>query len=298
MSVAFPLAVVLAYALAWVLTKCGVDRSLAACWAVSLALLVGVAALLSNSPAGMLRGLWPREAVDWLGIAAGLLTCVAALQTRPVAIGRLTLAVGVLLGVLIVCRLLYGSIYLRPGHTSMNSLLAIALAGAVVGVGWHLELARATQRRLTESLACVAVGLGASATLGMSGSFQYAMIGMLVTVASVAAWMATRSWPGVSNLVVLMLVGLGMAFAELNRSSMLGLSSAILLCSLVGLRSTTWPSGSDQPSTPPNSTKRTPVVGLIVVVGLVTVCVGLNAQRFLKSVKGNNASHGGYEAYK
>ena len=299
MSVAFPLAAALAFALAWALSKRDIARPLAAWWACSLAILVGVAALLSDGPAGMLRGLWPREAADWLGIAAGLLTCVAALQTRPVAIGRITLAVGVLLGVLIVCRLLFGSIYLRPGNTSMNSLLAIALAGSVIGVCWHLELARATQRRLTESLTCMAVSLGSSATLGMSGSFQYAMIGLLVTVASVAAWMGTRSWPGVSNLLVLMLIGLGVAFAELNLPSMLGLTTAMLLCSLIGLRSTTSHSTSSaQPSTQLTPTKRTQVAGLIVVVGLVTVCVGLNAQRFLKSVKGNNASHGGYEAYK
>lgn len=299
-SVAFPLAAAIAFVLAWTLTKRGTDRSLATWWAFSMALWVGVAALLSSSPAGMMRGLWPREAVDWLGIAAGLLTCVAAMQTRPVAIGRLTLAVGALLGVLIACRLLYGSVYLRPGHTSINSLLAIAPAGAMIGVGWHLELARAPQRRITESLACMAASLGASATLGMSGSFQYATIGMLVTATSAAVWMATRSWPGVSNLVVLMLVGLGMAFAELNLLSLLGLTGAMLLCSLIGLRSTiSHVTSSDQSALNQfNETKRMSVAGLIVVFGLVSVCVGLNAQRFLSSVKGNNASHGGYEAYK
>ena len=300
MSVAFPIAAILAFALAWALTKRGIDSSMAAWLAFSLATLVSVATLLSSNPAGMMRGVWPREAVDWLGIAACLLTGVAGLQARPVALGRLTLVVGVLMGVLIACRLLYGSVYLRPGHTSMNSLLAITLAGGVIGLGWHFELARATQWRFTESLACITTCLGASATLGMSGSFQYAMIGMLVTVAGVAAWVATRSWPGVCNLMVLMLIGLGMAFAELKLSSMLELTGAMLLCSFIGIRGAAGhTSGSDQPNAPPPlRPARWRVVGLILVVGLVTICVGMNAQQFLKSVKGNNASHGGYEAYK
>ncbi len=54
----------------------------------------------------------------------------------------------------------------------MQSLLAIALGGAVIGLCWHLELARATEQSRLESLACIAASLGTSATLGSRAVFS------------------------------------------------------------------------------------------------------------------------------
>ncbi len=124
------------------------------------------------------------------------------------------------------------------------------------------------------------------------------MIGILFTFACTSAWVATRCWPWVGNLIILMLLGLGMAFAELNLLSLLGLTCAVLLCSVIGLRRPMH-HASDLPHNATASRMSRPqILGLVAVVSLVALCVGLNTQRFLQAVKGNNASYGGYEAYK
>lgn len=285
-AVALPLAALLALAIGWGLSQWGAGATLAALWAFSIGLLIGVATLLSDSPAGIVRAIWPREAVDWLAIASCLLTGVAAFQGRPVLRSRATLVLGILLGIAIASRLLYGSIYLRPAGTSINSLLAIASGGALVGVCWYVELGRASERSQSESLATGAVLLGASATLGMSGSFQYGVIGLLVTLTACATWAVTRDWPWVSQLVILMLLGLGVAFAGLSLVMALALSGAVFLGSCLGRL----PSAS--------GTQRYRTWGALGLMGIVTLCVGLTTGQFLKEVKGNNASNGGYETIK
>lgn len=285
-ALALPVAASLAIAIGWGLSRCSLGSTASALWAFSVALLLGVATLLSDSPAGLARAIWPREAVDWLAIASCLLTAVAALQGRPVLRSRTTFVLGILLGIVIASRLLYGSIYLRPASTSMTSLLAIMSGGAWLGVCWYVELGRASERSLSESLAMGAVLLGASATLGMSGSFQYGMIGLLVTLTAGASWVATRDWPWVSQLVILMLLGLGVAFAELSSVTALALSGAVFLGGCLGRL----PSAS--------GTKRYRTWGALGLMGIVTLCVGLTTQQFLKEVKGNNASNGGYETIK
>lgn len=292
-STALPLSVALSLAIAWAMRKSGSDNAQAATWAFSLSLLVGVAALLSDSPSGLVRAVWPREAVDWLAIAAIVLTVVAQWQ-QPA--GRMTLVVGVLLGILIVCRLLLGSVYLRPAGTSASSLVAIALGGTLIGLCWYLQLDRhesrnslhenkaGTRTAWPEAAVHAAVSFAAAATLGMSGSMQYGMIGGLATLASCAAWLPTRIWPGVGNLVTLMLLGLGLAFAELRLVTMLCFCAVILTGSLLGRMLPTqarWRSA-----------------GFVCMVGVVGLCVGLTARQFFKDVKGDNASYGGYEAYK
>ncbi len=286
-AIALPLVSGLALVIGWALRVRGVESSLAALGAFCLALGVGVAALLSDSFAGLQRGLWPREAVDWLAIAAGVLTLMAAWQKRPAVIGGVSLLIGLLLGTLIVCRLLYGSVYLRPGHTAPASLAAIALAGTAVGACWHVELARTAARSIAESLTACIVGLGCAATLGMSGSFQYAMIALLATLGCAAAWAGARTWPWIGNIVMLMLLILGMAFAELSWPSLIALVAAIAI--LAGLGHV--PASGLAPA----HLRR---VGLIAALLCVGLCVGWNTQKFLQDVKGNNASHGGYEAYK
>ncbi len=127
---------------------------MAALWSCSLGTLIGIAVLLSDSPAGLVRAVWPREAVDWLAVAALTLTLAAQLPKRPVKPGRTTLVIGVLLGILIACRLLYGSVYLRPGNTSPASLMAIAISGMAIGLVWHLELI-ATENVAWSNRCCV-----------------------------------------------------------------------------------------------------------------------------------------------
>lgn len=285
-AIALPLAASLSLAIGWGLSRWGAGATMAALWAFSVGLLIGVAALLSDSPTGLARAVWPREAVDWLAIASCVLTGVAALQGRPVLHRRLTFVLGILLGVVVASRLLYGSIYLRPAGTSMTSLLAIVSGGAWVGVCWYVELGRGSERSLSESLAMGAVLLGASATLGMSGSFQYGMIGLLVTLTACATWAATLDWPWVSQLVILMLLGLGVAFAELNLVTALAFSGTVFLGGCLGRL----------PSA--NGTNRYRTWGTLGVMGIVVLCVGLTTQQFLKEVKGNNASNGGYETIK
>ncbi|MCC6509144.1 MAG: hypothetical protein IT423_08560 [Pirellulaceae bacterium] len=285
-SIALPLAGAIAFALAKGMSWRGVPSSTAALWAYCLSLLVGVAVLLSGGLVGMTRGVWPREAVDWLAIAAMFLTGLAVLQRQPAQASRLTLVMGLLMGTLIVCRLLYGSVYLRPGHTSTTALVAIALGGGVIGVSWYFDLTRSNEPQNSESIVGCAVAFGSSAILGMSGSFQYGMIGLLATIASCAAWTATRSWPWVSHQVTLLLLGLGLAFAELNLATALALSGTVLGGSLLGRWSST------------AAHKRHRAVGLMAIVVVLALCVGLTTQRFFKDVKGSNASYGGYEALK
>ena len=307
-SIALPLAVVVAYAIGWLLRKRSSTQatgnrahSMASLWAFSLSALIGVAALLSDGPVGMLRGAWPREAVDWLALAALAFTFIAALQRPSVnqetpttgasttgaqAQGALTLGLGLLLGTAIACRLLWGSIYLRPGHTSIQSLGAIAASGSLIGWCWYVELTRSAERGLMEGLCCAATGMCIAATLGMSGSFQYGMIGMLMTLAGLAAWASTRRWPWIYNLVMMLLLGLGLAFAEVQLPIMLGLCGAMVLAT--GL---SWlPQGA--------SRRSVRGIGLAAIVGVALLCVAWTGLRFSQEIKGKNADYGGYEALK
>lgn len=270
------------------MTKCGVKPSHAAQWAFSFGYLSGVATLLSDSPAGLLRAVWPRESVDWIGIAVLLLTAVAVWQRPAMATSRTTWLLGALMGIAIVCRLLYGSIYLRPAGTPIQSLVLIALSGTAIGLGWASQLGRnapaARSEFVVDSLLTIALFVGSSATLGMSGSMKYGMIGMLLTAISCASLSVTRSWPWVSNVTILMLLGLGSAFAELPTGTLLGLGGAILIHGALGR----W-----QPQSP-----RRRAWGQAALLCVAASCVGFTAKQFSKDVKGDNASNGGYETYK
>ncbi len=285
-AIALPLVSGLALVIGWVLRVRGVEPSLAALGAFCLALGVGVAALLSDSFAACSAVFGRARRRGLAGYCGRSAHMMAAWQKRPAVIGGVSLLIGLLLGTLIVSDCCTCSVQAAAwAHTA--GLAAIALAGTAVGACWHVELARTSARSIAESLTACVVGLGCAATLGMSGSFQYAMIALLATLGCAAAWAGARTWPWIGNIVMLMLLILGMAFAELSWPSLIALVAAIAI--LAGLGHV--PASGLAPA----HLRR---VGLIAALLCVGLCVGWNTQKFLQDVKGNNASHGGYEAYK
>lgn len=289
--IAWLLAIAITYLSGRLLAKAGWSKPDSSLWAVSLGLVLGISTLLAGSLSDLTRAIWPREAVDWLGPAAAVMALAATIQNRnSVATSRrpdrLALLVGILMGIAITCRLLFGTVYLRPAQTSIQSLLAIGLAGALLGSLWYLELQRNSQRSWMEMLVLGLWIAGAALILAMSGSMQYAVIGSIIGLASLAARLATGHWPWTGQLVCAMLLGLGLAFAELQLVTLAGFAVALLWIQLAASLRARWP------------TSRVNAWMLLVSASLIAVLVGWTTQHFLSDLKRNSTEYGGYETLK
>ncbi len=278
----------IAFVVGWGLRQLGVAATAASLWAFSFSLMPGVAALLSGSQADLLRAVWPREAVDWLAWASLLFTGVAVVQFRGYQRRWhwTTVVLGLLLGIGVVCRLLYGSIYLRPGQTSWQALLAIFATGSLLGLGWSADVTRQTARSWQECLVTCIWIAGISVTLAMSGSLQYGVIGGLIGLATLIAWVSTGYWPWVSGLIMGSLLGLGWAFAELRPFPMFGLTLVWLGLMLTG-RLPQEERG-----------KRLINVVLVICAAMIVCVVGWTANQFLNDTQRSNTDYGGYETLK
>lgn len=291
-SIAFPLAAVVAYAIGVSLVKRGLPPGTATLWCFTLSLLVGIAVLLSGTPRDLVRAVWPREAVDWLGWIAVCFTAMTVGQTSKSApsistpFRPLVLTVGMLVGICVVCRLLFGSIYLRPAQTSVNSLSAIALAGVFLGCQWYVEHQRQPGRSWQESLVAGLWLAGISVTLAMSGSMQYGMVGGLIGLASLAAWAATGQWPWLSQTVGASLLGLGLAFAEVQLFTLIGFGFALAMLPIAD--------GTESGL----MAQRIRALTLFFAAVVVVILVVQTGKQFLDQVNGNKVDYGGYETLK
>lgn len=155
----------------------------------------------------------PRESVEWIPLGLLALAIPTSMSQVDAKRQNLWIGFGIVLAVLLACRLMYGSIYLRELSVSKTSLAIIGW-GLAVGACWAAQLVpEDSQRKLDVALQLV--GLAAvSANLGMSGSFIYGAVGVLFLALAISAWLAARAAVPLVLASGLLLLGLGPTFAE------------------------------------------------------------------------------------
>jgi hypothetical protein len=209
--------------------------------------LVGWLGALPRSAAKVVT---PSVAKDWLPIGALLAASVA------LAIGRwprVATTVGVVLGVGVPVRLLWGSVYFRAEWSRVESIAVVAgVATALVtivalwrrGIGADSESPRFGGVR---PLAAVGVALAAGLTLMLSGSQGYGELGAAMGASILGAWLARPSdtrGVGVAGPVVATVLGglllLGVCYAELRPLNAALLGAALALAGARSPSDTTW----------------------------------------------------------
>lgn len=230
------------------------------------------------------RWIHPREAVEWT--PSGLV--VLAIPTLFGRSLRNSLRrTSIVLGCLICCgfaiRMLAGSVYLNSNNFGWRNLLGILGWGCLMAVVW---LSIVIRDKKIESVSApghlqIALGLAVSANLGMSGSFTYAAIGLLITsVAATVGWLAAPS--PLTPVASIALLGLGPTFIETSWPVTLGLALAILFVSLANCV----------------SRFRVRLMLMLVALALGAMATTTTTLQFRQSIQSKSQESTGYEAYR
>jgi hypothetical protein len=200
-------------------------------WSVAIAMSFAVPILLSSGFADLTRAIRPREAVDWLSF---LLLGLASLQTLAKSRSRLfwiCFGLGAVVCVGIAGRMLYGGIHFRSGSMFWSGLVWSWLWGAMIFLLWGLETQKNPHLSLTEGFAWLVTIGTIAASLAMSGSIVYSVVVCLIVVSVVFGWIGAARLQPFMAVPAAVLIGLGIAYAEMTFTTGALLTSSMLLLS-------------------------------------------------------------------
>ncbi len=223
----------------------------------------------------------PREAIEWIPL--GLLILVIPTSMSQVDAKRQILWIGLGIGiaVLLACRLMYGSIYLRELSVSKTSLTIVGW-GLVVGACWAAQLVPEESQRKVD-VALQLVGLAAvSANLGMSGSFTYGAVGILFLALAISAWLTSRAAVLLVPASGILLLGLGPTFAETQWLVVILLGLMIMGYAVL----------------PRMSSKRVRLSVALAATLCLTIGTSLTIVKLRQDISGSSKEATGYEAYR
>ncbi len=270
------------------------STGLAANFGFAIAIAIAIPALMSTSLAGLQRIVSPREALDWLPLALLAVSVVdmrlyATSQRDPSSQqdpssrrGNWIAVIGIVIALLTAYRVLWGSIYLRPTDLKAWNLIVITVWGSAMAIAWWTADRTARQRSWVEGLFVLLVSVSIMATLGMSGSFTYGIVGLLILVSTSMGWLLTAHFSPLSFFSWIFVLGLGLAFAELDQRVMILQQVSVLVT--VGALRWNW--------------SRAKWIGLVIALALSLVAVGWTARDFVNAMTTKQNSYNGYEAYK
>ena len=281
------LAIIVGGSVALVVAWVGRNRKLA--WAsaglsVAISMWIATPVLLGHS-GDWWRWVSPREAVEWIPLGLLGLAIASTAAQWGVRFRALWLGLGILGCLALAIRLMYGSIYLRPADLQWSYLLAILAWGSSMATLW---LAWPTWQRPTVQHSHVlgalqlTILLATALNLGMSGSFQYAGAGIVITCVSACSWLGSKYWSSIQAIAGVSLLGLGPTFAETSwtATGLLGLAWGLSLLSRI------------------RAGRKWLVVVVLATLTTTAIATGITAVNFRSAISGTSQGASGYEAYK
>lgn len=248
-------------------------------WSIALTLAIAIPIPLSSSLTDLIRAIRPREAIDWLSF---LLLGLAMFQTLAISKPRwfwLWIALGAVSCVAIAARMLYGGVHFRAGTISWSGPAWSILWGGTISLLWFLGTRSGARLSWPMGITWL-MTLGAiSASLAMSGSIVYGAISGLIFVSSLFGWIGSAKLGTFAAVPATVLIGLGIAYAEMPFGVGGLLTSSLLLLSSGG-----------------HVTKKKLQTLLVVTAfGLSAASVVIVSRKFAMDTSSTNS---GYDAYR
>ena len=248
-------------------------------WSVAIAMSLAIPVLLSSSVTDLTRAIRPREAIDWLSF---LLLGLATLQTLAATKSRLfwlCIGLGAVACVVIAARMLYGGIHFRAGTLPWSGLAWSFLWGAMIFLHWGLATRSRPHLSWPAGFAWLITIGTIAAALAMSGSIVYGAIAGLIFVALVFGWIGTARLQPFMGVPATVLIGLGIAYAELTF-----VAGALLTSSMLMLSSSSYVS---------KKTLRTFLV--VTAIGMSAASVVIVSRQFALD---SSSTSSGYDAFR
>ena len=244
-------------------------------WAIGCASALGLILLQTSSLRDLLRPLQPRVALDWLPLI--VLLAVACSNVRT---SRYRWPLAILIGLLFVLRLLWGSVYMQLESLSVPLGITFGCWAMTSAVAMAMALpSESKPNRLSWNTGGWGILIAIVATtITMSGSLTY---GAATGVCGLAAFGVLVSTSRISNVIAIplaSLVGLSTAYAELAPWA-----GSAILAAMIGLLLA--------------EGLQMPTARLAVRAGgIVTVLIigGLTFSQFAKDFEGDEQPDGGY----
>lgn len=248
-------------------------------WSMAIALTLAIPILVSSSISDLTRAIRPREAIDWLSY---LLLGLAIFQTLAISKPRLFwlwITLGAVSSVAIAARMLYGGVHFRADAFSWSGPTWSILWGATIFLLCILGTPRGPSLPWPIGIAWLMTVGAISASLAMSGSIVYGAISGLIFVTALFGWIGSAKLQSFTAVPATVLIGLGIAYAEMSFGV-----GALLTSSMLLLLSSRY------------ATKKALQTFLVVTaIGLSAASVVIVSRKFAVDTSSTNS---GYDAYR
>jgi hypothetical protein len=260
-------------------------RSFGPTLSIALSMAVSIPILLSGGFEDLVRAIRPREAIDWVPVGVLTFALLERLSLATTRRQRLWMIVAACIGCLFAVRLLYGGVHLRAGVWQWTGFAWSLAWGLSLWTCWFPDFKKPSMFPWLEGTtrliltACVAVALASS------GSLVYGAVAGLLFISIASSWIGNGSLGTFSSSILIVLIGLGVAYSELKIAEAFVLAGSVLLVSI-----SRWSSSK-------NLSKNLSRGLLAVAAGLALSCATARVIQ-VTSAESRSTDSNGYDSYK